>query len=717
MKNTCILLLLLSFSTTIFAQSPLVLEESSQKVYLNGYLSLKQENDSLPKSSPILLQYAKEKGSFEPLNTTNLNFNYQPHWNWVRLPLQYVGKDECKAKTFYLLLDKPTVQYIHFVLIENDSIIYESKTGIDYPFFQRPREHSNFYVFDLPLKPNQNYTVLVCLRNHLDNLNTNVLLLNDAEFRTFESTASGAIAFILGIIFLTFFASSGFVIAFWSVRNRYANFIFYPIYSLCVFLNILSHEGIAYRYLWWGSPAMAMLSKCVFIILGGSAFIWFLYAIFKDWNSKFTQRYRYFAIVSSTLLGLFLLLYIVAMLFWWEAFGRLIMQGYNVAIALMLLGSLFSIVYYVIRVENKESFAVRFLLVLAVFLVVIMGVVIFLNNLVNLNFIKNYLPNFIQNAFAVPRYWTWMFFLGELIVSIGILIFKLVYIHRELEKQKKELEAQIVQRTQENEDLIKKLDNETITITEIKDILNSIKSNEKKIKYLKNKLNLLDKASLSDLDTGKNAPADDEIRAVVLVLTESNLQNAKFNIFTHTQELSYITKEKHANIARRLSYEGKEIEPDILNDKKPKPEPVPDMLNSNRFVLAWEYIMEKVIEEQKIDKSTEKQKNAIESLAKFGFSESSERDSQRKQIDRIFADYVGFTYSKCLKGISKIMANLPATEKSEERIEAFRKAVFDAFPMAKIQWEKRNKIVEYQKRIAQGENILPSEYWDKNTNI
>ncbi|TAE12097.1 MAG: hypothetical protein EAZ95_12815 [Bacteroidetes bacterium] len=686
MKNTCILLLLLSFSTTIFAQSPLVLEESSQKVYLNGYLSLKQENDSLPKSSPILLQYAKEKGSFEPLNTTNLNFNYQPHWNWVRLPLQYVGKDECKAKTFYLLLDKPTVQYIHFVLIENDSIIYESKTGIDYPFFQRPREHSNFYVFDLPLKPNQNYTVLVCLRNHLDNLNTNVLLLNDAEFRTFESTASGAIAFILGIIFLTFFASSGFVIAFWSVRNRYANFIFYPIYSLCVFLNILSHEGIAYRYLWWGSPAMAMLSKCVFIILGGSAFIWFLYAIFKDWNSKFTQRYRYFAIVSSTLLGLFLLLYIVAMLFWWEAFGRLIMQGYNVAIALMLLGSLFSIVYYVIRVENKESFAVRFLLVLAVFLVVIMGVVIFLNNLVNLNFIKNYLPNFIQNAFAVPRYWTWMFFLGELIVSIGILIFKLVYIHRELEKQKKELEAQIAQRTKEKEDLFAQLRELTSRFEkakeneEIKEIIDEIEEVEEAINDLEEDIEELDK---------KITPTDYEVQDVVLALTETNLRKTKFDIFNDITAIAYISKGKYGKdkpkaIAIKLFYKNRT-----------------NMLQSNRFVLIAIFIIQNELSNTDTN---------LEDLYDFGISNENNRTNN--SIGNMFSRYIGVSFKQFKTDIRQAITNHKLTTVEEVRtwVESQKIEETGVTKYAIVShWAKRDKVVQYQKTHEAGKK--PEKFW------
>jgi uncharacterized protein YoxC len=453
-----------------------------------------------------------------------------------------------------------------------------------------------------------------------------------------------------------------------------------------VFLNILSHEGIAYRYLWWGSPAMAMLSKCVFIILGGSAFIWFLYAIFKDWNSQFTQRYRYFAIVSSTLLGLFLLLYIVAMLFWCETFGRLVMQGYNIAIALMLLGSLFSIVYYVIKVENNESFAVRFLLFLAVFLVVIMGVVIFLNNLVDLNFIKKYLPNFIQNAFAVPRYWTWMFFLGELIVSIGILIFKLVYIHRKIENRKNELEAQITQRTKEKEDLFAQLRELTSKFEEAKDnegineIIDDIEEVQEAIKSLEEDIEELDK---------KITPTDYEVQDIVLALTETNLRKPKFDIFNDITAITYISKGKYGKdkpkaIAIKLSYKNRT-----------------NMLQSNRFVLIAIFIIQNELSNTDTN---------LEDLYDFGISDENNRTNN--SIGNMFSRYIGISFTQFKTDIKQAISThkLTTVEAVRTWLESQKIEETGATKYAIVtHWAKRDKIVQYQKANEAGKKT--EKFW------
>lgn len=402
-------------------QAELVISRPDQSILLdtmNSLLGLR--SDKIPINNREISGY--QEAPFVPHPNNSFNFGYTHNWHWIRL---YIHNQTDESVSYRLILDKPTIQFIHFLWYERGQTtpIQEITTGIDFKFEERPNPDARNFVFDLTFYPKCRYVLLLCLRNPKDNLNTSIHLKTAATWTQDNQWNTLLVGILVGMTILGLFSFT-----FYYAFNRSAGFLTYPIYLLCIVLNILSHEGFTYQFLWSDYPVLATLSKCLFIQVGLTAWTWFLFFAYSNKaGPRFLEYYNIFAILLSIFLlgtGLF---YLIAVLGDHDWLGRTSMMVYNMATVAGLLAHLFFFGFYMMQVPD-DGFT-QLLIGLSVLGLCLMGLVVLINNL----------TGFMHTSQAPYRIVTWSFFILEIAMSIILVQHKMRQVAREKEKKEQQL--------------------------------------------------------------------------------------------------------------------------------------------------------------------------------------------------------------------------------------------------------------------------------------
>ncbi len=388
-------------------QKILILTEQSQSLDLSNYLAF-CSSISLDSTQSIL-----ERQDFQISPTQSFNFGYNLAYNWIRLEVEYVSNS---SNTFYLFLDKPTVQYVQFALLENGQILEQDTVGMNFPYIQREYDKS-FFHFPIKVQKGKKYTLLLCLRNHMDSLNASVRLMTEKEMHQFMDinlfmfavlTALFAVAILISVGFLGFFAKK---------LNLY-NYIAYPLYATTVLFHLASHEGIAYRWLWGESPLFALYSKSFFVMLGTVFFLWFIYAVVNDivtLKPLFKKIFRQFLVAIGILFICFSLAYAYAILTEQNEFGRGVLRIFNTATATVCFLFIGFVVFTFIEAKNKTAKISALLLNVSVWAVAIQGIIVPLNNQINI----------INTASVVHRTLNWIGFSVDILGLLVLILYQI----------------------------------------------------------------------------------------------------------------------------------------------------------------------------------------------------------------------------------------------------------------------------------------------------
>lgn len=199
--------------------------------------------------------------SFAPLKQLDkINFGPINGYYWLTTSIK---NDSEETLDLYLEIRQPHIYRVKFYLVESDSIIQQSETGIKYNFFQRPTPH-RYFDFPISIEPGETVTFLLMV-HHLNSLSLPIHLLTQSSVHESNYTQNLIWGYWLGFLsFCSLFA----IIA--SVLLRKSVFFWYFLYILSAALYGFTDQGFAFQYLfpgWENTAALVIIQLAVFNFL------------------------------------------------------------------------------------------------------------------------------------------------------------------------------------------------------------------------------------------------------------------------------------------------------------------------------------------------------------------------------------------------------------------------------------------------------------------
>lgn len=235
-----------------------------------GFIPLRMETEmqgSLvimeDKEQQLTLQQAADPGKdaeYIPYLTSGLASTMSESAYWVRLPLY---NDRTEQREILLELSKPQLSHVTlYVLDQNRRLLSELTTGSSLPFYERNVNHRNF-LFKVTLPAEQGRYLY--LRVQTDTyLQLPVKLWEEGSFLHKEQMANFAFGIYYGIM-----VGMALYNLFLFITIRDKAYLFYVLFILSFALMQAVWDGLAYQFLWPGSPDWELKANPVFIILTG----------------------------------------------------------------------------------------------------------------------------------------------------------------------------------------------------------------------------------------------------------------------------------------------------------------------------------------------------------------------------------------------------------------------------------------------------------------
>lgn len=189
-----------------------------------------------------------------------INFGPINGYYWLTTSIK---NDSEETLDLYLEIRQPHIYRVKFYLVESDSIIQQSETGIKYNFFQRPAPY-RYFDFPVSIEPEETATILLMV-HHLNSLSLPIHLLTQATVHENNYTQNLIWGYWLGFLsFCSLFA----IIA--SILLRKSVFFWYFLYILSAALYGFTDQGFAFQYLfpgWENTAALVIIQLAVFNFL------------------------------------------------------------------------------------------------------------------------------------------------------------------------------------------------------------------------------------------------------------------------------------------------------------------------------------------------------------------------------------------------------------------------------------------------------------------
>ncbi|AFD05857.1 sensor histidine kinase [Solitalea canadensis] len=291
-------------------------------------------------------QFVLGKDPIPNFGITSSNF-------WLRLELvNNTGKED-----LLLLIENPIIDEVEFYYTDSQGNIRSDVSGEHKTFASRTIQHSN-YIFSLPLKNNERSICYLKIKSN-DQLQLPLfvgteeaiyqrLLLRDLLFGIYAGIIAVMILYNL-FVYL-------------SVKDN--SYIYYVFFILFVGLSQATLEGLGFRFLWPGSPWMAINSTVIIPALSGVTTGLFM--------KSFLQTARY-APVLDKIINSFIGGYIIALIACLLGFNQFGLQLLHVAGA----GGSFFALYVGYRIHKLGNRSGRFFLIAnSIFLLAVIGFVL-----------------------------------------------------------------------------------------------------------------------------------------------------------------------------------------------------------------------------------------------------------------------------------------------------------------------------------------------------
>ncbi len=209
----------------------------------NGLFILKDTNNTYNTINQV-----KDNPLFKKVSKSRLNVGFTNNSYWVRIDLE---NRSGKKMNLLLLYEYPLINSIEFYQVNNGEIVKKQVTGDIYPFNSREIPHHEF-VFNIKLPKNANHSIYLKLQNHGESLRIPLSLHKYSSFfrtQTIDTIFNGLFyGLMIFIVVFNFFLI-------FSLKERL--YIFYNLFVIALTFFLLSTDGLAYKFLWPGSPYLA----------------------------------------------------------------------------------------------------------------------------------------------------------------------------------------------------------------------------------------------------------------------------------------------------------------------------------------------------------------------------------------------------------------------------------------------------------------------------
>lgn len=185
---------------------------------------------------------------FKKVSKSRVNIGFTNSSYWVRFNLENgTGKDLDLLFSF----EYPLINTIEFYQVNNNDIVKKQITGDLYPFHSREIPHHEF-VFHIKLPKNASHSIYLKLQNQGESLRIPLSLHNYTSFFTTQTSGTIFNGIFYGL--LIFIIVFNFFLIF-SLKERL--YLFYNLFVIALTFFLLSTDGLAYKFLWPGSPYLA----------------------------------------------------------------------------------------------------------------------------------------------------------------------------------------------------------------------------------------------------------------------------------------------------------------------------------------------------------------------------------------------------------------------------------------------------------------------------
>lgn len=254
-----LLLLLLGWCFTVHGAGPLVLPEEVDRVDLRPYLTvLENGTASLDLAGA---RSAAQAGAFiaPPTSGADLNYGYRRSELWIRVPLATTA---AIPETWLLEVGFASLDRVEVYAIGLAGGLQEWGSGDHLAFAQRPVLHRH-HVFPLVLEPGGPTEVFLRIRSE-GSMTVPLTLWRPAALHAHDQLSYGAMALYFGMLLALMLYN---LLLGLSLRERV--FFEYVVFAASLAMGLAGQSGLAYQYLWPGSPAWADVAFPVSMALAG----------------------------------------------------------------------------------------------------------------------------------------------------------------------------------------------------------------------------------------------------------------------------------------------------------------------------------------------------------------------------------------------------------------------------------------------------------------
>lgn len=254
----------------IHAQEAVVEVDSTFKAWLlTSEVRIFQAPDAQSLSADAIQRLPDS--AFRKASSPNFLFGLSETSYWLKFN---IVNHDAKRRQLLLELANPNLRELSVYQYWGTQLIQADTTGIDRPFARRPFPHQNF-IFPIYMPPGDSLSCLIYLAPSYQPINFN-LYLWDRDQRTSEQAVKESFSlgafFLLNLLFLSLLAFTS-----WGFRIR--ELWYYTIYVLFGALFVFADLGLAYRFVWSGSPYLQKIAP--FLLVN-------LYTIF---GTQFIRKY------------------------------------------------------------------------------------------------------------------------------------------------------------------------------------------------------------------------------------------------------------------------------------------------------------------------------------------------------------------------------------------------------------------------------------------
>ncbi|MDQ3072487.1 MAG: sensor histidine kinase [Bacteroidota bacterium] len=335
-RITCSLVLLALFlaAKTASADTVIVFKDARERMPIGHAINILEDKDQ--SLSPL---EALTSGNYIPSKSPVPNLDVSSSTFWIKFSI----RNETQMDKLVLELAYPIMDSVAFYAADQQQLRLVESAGQGRPFYDRKHTYQG-YLFDLEIPKGQTRTYLMKAASGEQVL---LPITIGAPMPVFEMhiTRDLISGIYLGIIIVMLLYN---LFVYFSVRDK--SYLYYVFYIFAVGLTQLTLQGYAFKYIWPGSPWMAIHSTYLFGALSGIATVLFA--------KEFLQTRRFVPKLNVGLSGIIALDVVCIVL----AIAGLHNYSYRLIDLTAGLGSFF-VLYVAARVMRKGNRSAKFFLI------------------------------------------------------------------------------------------------------------------------------------------------------------------------------------------------------------------------------------------------------------------------------------------------------------------------------------------------------------------